>query len=416
MKRSLYLIIVPLLVLASCNPATISFSFIYNPEGPNAEVARNMKRILEDEYNVEFKLIEGVHTNANIDSLISGKVDLALVENYIPYQKGINSAFSLYSEVLHIFYNENLSPSSFEELVYDKEVFVGRMGSPSYHLMMDLFNFYGLDQTRININFNIVQSDVIVLLSNLLSKDELRGFRDFKLYSFDDISAYGVGGSTVEGISLKYPRIEPFVIPSKTYGGFTNEPVVTLSIDVVMMVRSGMGTVAVTDLTKTMLRNRQTFAPIDPLLYKGMREDFDQSKLNFPLHEGARIFLDRDEPSFLERYAELGGVVFSIIIAIVGGIISLTKWQTQKKKDKVDEFYEELLIVKNSIAKITNAKEGIEKIKSVQASQNRAFEMLISEELVANDSFRIYMELSKETIGELRGRLRTIKALAAKNS
>ena len=415
MKRSFFLILVTL-VLASCNPTTIKFSIIYNPEGPNPEVGRNMKLILENEFNVDFQLNEGIHTNANIDSLVLGKIDFALVENYIPYQKGVNSVFSFYKEVLHVFYDKDLNPSSFEELIYDKVVFVGREGSPSYHLMMDLFDFYGLDQNRITMSFNIAQSDVIVLLSTLLSEDELMGFRDFKLYSFDEIDTYMRGGSSVEGISLKYPRIDPFIVPSSTYGNFTLDPIVTLSIDVVMMVREGLGNIAVTDLTKTMLRNRQTFAPIDPLLYDGMREDFDQSKLNFPLHEGARVFLDRDEPSFLERYAELGGVVFSIVIAVVGGLISLTKWQTQKKKDKVDEFYEELLLVKNAIPKMKTVKDGLEKIREVQNSQNKAFEMLISEELVANDSFRIYMELSKETIGELRGRMRIIKALAAKSS
>lgn len=414
MKRSLFLIILPALLLVSCNPTTTTFSFIYNPKGPNSEVAENMKRLLESEfYNVEIKLVEGVHTNANIDSLVLGKIDLALIENYVPYEEGVNSAFSLYSEVLHVFYQGD-EPPSFEDLIYGGNVFVGRRGSPSYNLMMDLFEFYGLDQNRISISFNILESDVIVLLSTLLKEHELRGFRDFNLFSFDEIDDFGMGGSSVEGISLKYPRIDPFVIPRKTYGDLTNEPIVTLSIDVVMMIRSGMGAVAVTDLTKTMLRNRQTFAPIDPLLYRGMQEDFDQSKLNFPLHEGARVFLDRDEPSFLERYAELGGVVFSIVIAIIGGVISLTKWQTQKKKDKVDEFYEELLKVKNTIPKMRTVREGVDEIKAVQRSQNRAFEMLISEELVADDSFRIYMELSKETITELRGRMRTIKALEAK--
>ena len=38
------------------------------------------------------------------------------------------------------------------------------------------------------------------------------------------------------------------------------------------------------------------------------------------------------------------------------------------------------------------------------------FEMLIEEKLVANESFRIYMELSKETINELRGKMRSIRA------
>ncbi len=374
-----------------------------------------MKHILEDEFNVDIQLIEGVHTNANLDSLIVKKADMALIENYVPYKEGVNSVFSCYSEVLHIFYkNEGVTPS-FKELLEGKKVFIGRKNAPTYHLMMDLFDFYGVNREEITITFNILEGEVIALLSTLLTEHELKGFRDYQLYSFDLISDFGDGGASVDGISLKFPRMDPFVIPKNTYTKFTLEPVVTLSVDVVMMVRSGMGTVAVTDLTKTMLRNRQTFAPIDPLLYNGMKEDFDRSKLNFPLHEGARIFLDRDEPSFFERYAELGGVIFSIVVAIIGGIVSLAKWQAQKKKDKVDEFYEELLSVKNSIPKIKEIKDGLMQIKQIQDSQNRAFEMLISEELIADDSFRIYMELSKETIAELRSRMRVIKNLDAKN-
>ncbi len=141
-----------------------------------------------------------------------------------------------------------------------------------------------------------------------------------------------------------------------------------------------------------------------------MSENFNQGKLNIPLHEGARTFLDRDEPSFVERYAELGGVILSLIIAAWSGLVSLTKWQAQKKKDRIDEFYEDLINIKNAITSLKNSKEVIEKIKHVKSSQNKAFELLISEELVANESFRIYMELSKETVNELRSKLKSVKS------
>ena len=42
--------------------------------------------------------------------------------------------------------------------------------------------------------------------------------------------------------------------------------------------------------------------------------------------------------------------------------------------------------------------------------------MLIEEKLIANDSFRIYMELSKETINELRSKIRVLKAKQAKSA
>lgn len=395
--------------VASCNIKTEHFSFIYNDEGPNKEIAEKMENLLESEFNVDIHLIQGKGTNANIDSLMGGFVDIALVENYIPYIEGVNSAFSVYSEVLHIFYKKNIQAVRFEDLMYNQLIYIGREASPTYNLMMDLFDFYGLDQDQISVTFEMAEAEVIVELTNLLSRAHLLGYSDFKLFSFDKMEDLG-NGSKVEGITLKYPRMAPFVIPANTYWDFTTEPVVTLSVDLIMIVRSGMGEIAVTDFAKTMLRNRQVFTLIDPLLYNGMKEGFDQSRLNIPLHEGARIYLDRDEPSFIERYAELGGVLLALIIALSSGIVSLTKWQAQKKKDEIDVFYEDLLQVKNTIPFIKDLAAAAAQVKHIQNSQNKAFEMLISEELVANDSFRIYMELSKETINELRGRMRLLKS------
>ena len=409
-------IVIPFLMVltfVSCNPYLNTFTFIYNDEGPNAEIAEKMEHLLENSfYNVDIQLIKGVNTNANLDSLIAGNVDIALVENYVDYMEGVNSAFSVYSEVLHIFYASNVDGSSFESLIHDNMLYMGRENSPTHNLMMDLFRFYGLDQSRISLTMDPSLADVIVELTNLFSQDRLSNYKGFKLFSFGEVDALG-DASVVEGISLKYPRMSPFVIPRNAYWDFTAEPIVTLSVDLIMVVRSGMLEVSVNDFARTMLRNRQIFTAIDPLLFNGLREDFDKGILNIPLHEGARIFLDRDEPSFIERYAELGGVILSIVIAVISGIVSLSKWQAQKKKDEIDEFYEDLMNIKNAIRTINTLPDAMRKVKHVQAAQNRAFEMLIAEKLVANESFRIYMELSKETISELRRKMRLLKTKEA---
>lgn len=417
MNRHIYLLFFFLfLAFTSCNPILTRFTFIYNNEGPNKEIAERMEELLESTfYNTDIMLIEGLGTEENLDSIMVGAVDIALVENYVKYREGINSAFSVYSEILHIFYRGEEEITSFEDLVYDKNLYIGNEGSPTHNLMLDLFKFYGVDYSRISVTPAMGQGDVIVELTNILTPERLGQYDGFKLFSFQEDSDLE-DGSMVKAISLVYPRLTPFVIPNGTYMGYTNRPIVTLSVDLVMMVRAGMGEIPVNDFTKTMLQNRQIFTPIDPLLYNGMREDFDQGKLNIPLHEGARVFLDRDEPSFIERYAELGGVILSLVIAIWSGLVSLTKWQAQKKKDKIDEFYEDLINIKNRIAGIKKVNDTIENIRHVQASQNKAFELLISEELVANESFRIYMELSKETINELRAKLKALKNLQAKAS
>ena len=338
MKRILYPILGAFFISA-CNPNLTTYSFIYNNEGPNKEIAEKMERLLEETfYNTDILLIEGSGTNQNLDSLLLGTADFALVENYVTYKEGINSVFSVYSEVLHIFYKSADQIESFEELVYDKPIYIGREESPTYNLMMDLFEFFGIDGSRINVTFQMARADVVVELTNLLNADHLTQYAGYRLFSFDSSERIG-NASTVEGIALKYPRMTPFVVPRNSYWDFSENPVVTLSVDLVIMTRSDLGEVPVNDFTRTMLRNRQAFTSIDPLLYNGMREDFDQGKLNIPLHEGLRSYLARDEPSFVERYAELGGVIISLVVAAWSGLVSLTKWQAQKKKDRIDEFY-----------------------------------------------------------------------------
>ena len=413
MKRILYTIL-GVFLISACNPTLTEFSFIYNDEGPNKEIAERMERLLEETYyNTDVILIEGDGTNQNLDSLRKEEVDFALVENYVNYTEGVSSLFSVYSEVLHIFYKGENTVTSFQDLVHDKMLYIGRGESPTYNLMMDLFDFFGVDDSRIRVTFQMAEADVVVELTNLLTADELQQYKSYKLFSFDTPESFEMA-ATVEGISLKYPRLTPFVIPRDSYWDFSPEPVITLSVDLVIMARSNLGEVPVNDFTRTMLRNRQIFTAIDPLLYVGMREDFDQGKLNIPLHEGARSFLARDEPSFVERYAELGGVILSLIVASWSGLVSLAKWQAQKKKDRIDEFYEDLITTKNHIPQLQKLSEVAERIKHVKSQQNKAFELLISEELVANESFRIYMELSKETLNDLKSKMRSIKEKSAR--
>ena len=81
MKKFIHIIPISL-VLIACNPTTLEFKYIYNNEGPNQAIAETMEGLLEREFNVDIVLIEGVSTGANLDSLSSGAVDMALVENY----------------------------------------------------------------------------------------------------------------------------------------------------------------------------------------------------------------------------------------------------------------------------------------------------------------------------------------------
>lgn len=399
-------------VLSACSNEKITYKLLYSTDEPIGRISQTMQKVLEENLNVEIELIIGEGSIANLDSLAKGKADLAIVENYIEYRDSVKSLFTLYPQILHVFYTGEKA-NSFEELFYGKQVFIGDEGSGSYRFMMNLFEYFDLDQSRFEITNNAFVNDVIAGFIDIVPENSLIGLESFKLYSFDNVENFGKG-SIVEGISLRYPQVHPFIIPEYTYRKLSSEPIVTVATDAILVASSDMREQAIYDITKTLFEEKQEFIDLSPLIASGMSEDFSRKELSFPLHEGARIYLDRDEPGFVERYAELFGVVFSIAVALISGLISLSKWQSQKKKDRVDVFYKDLMRVKNVLSSIKTEKEGFAKIREVQQSQNKAFDMLINEELEANESFRIYMELSKETIDELKNRIRAIKKLSDK--
>lgn len=411
MKKITKLLFVGLFVMG-CNPVTLEYSLIYTHEAPNEEFAEKLKEVLEGTYNVNIRLVEGNSVSEVIDSLGGQSIDMGLMENFTDEGEHINTVVPVYPKVLHLFHRDTLEPHNFEDLFRGRKVYIGREGTSSFNFMHDLFSFYEMDTSTMKLTSNMSDADVMALFSIVMSKDEISQYEGFKLFSFDEPGVLG-NGSEVDGIALKFPRIRPFIIPKKTYGHLTNEPVVTISTDMMYVVREGMGNTAVNDLISTIFENRVRFAQLHSAFYYGIIENFDRSRLSYPLHEGARQYLDRDEPGFFERYAELAGVIFTITLAIGSGLVSLSKWRKQKKKDQVDVFYGDLMTIKQEIPQIRSVGQGREKIKIIRNQQSKAFEMLINEELEANESFRIYMELSRETIQDIQYRLRLIRAKQA---
>ena len=144
---------------------------------------------------------------------------------------------------------------------------------------------------------------------------------------------------------------------------------------------------------------------ISPLVFLDLNENFDHTELNFSLHDGARIYLEKDEPGFFERYAEMIGVLFTLILAGVSGLVSLAKWRNQNKKDRIDTFYKRVLDVQVRIPHLKSRSDVIEALNHLEEGKQEAFSLLIDEKLSANESFRIYMELHKEIQQELECKL-----------
>ncbi len=56
---------------------------------------------------------------------------MVIVENSVPFQRGVQTFVPLYPSVLHLLHEKGASPQNFRELVFGKRVYVGARGGLS---------------------------------------------------------------------------------------------------------------------------------------------------------------------------------------------------------------------------------------------------------------------------------------------
>ncbi len=72
-----------------------------------------------------------------------------------------------------------------------------------------------------------------------------------------------------------------------------------------------------------------------------------------------------------------------------------------RRKDRIDEFYEQILSIRDSLPQQDTVDIAAVR-RQVRGLQDEALQMLIEEKLAADESFRIFMSLSNDLLDELR--------------
>jgi hypothetical protein len=204
---------------------------------------------------------------------------------------------------------------------------------------------------------------------------------------------------SAKAIAYLMPRMQPKIIPAKTYDLPGNKTDVhTVEVDALLATHKEASVNAIYELTRTLLQQKPRFTAIAPETFAGVREDFDPLSLNFPLHPGARRYLARDEPSTLERYAETINLMVYLVFLVLTGVIALARWHSRQKKDRIDAFYSRILDIRLRAA----SEPGEKLLSELQQLELEAFESLIAEKLAADESFRIFIELLTRAMTELQ--------------
>jgi TRAP-type uncharacterized transport system substrate-binding protein len=396
------------LLLASCGEQRHAFRLLIPAEPFDQEIAAELAEVFESNSRHRIELVPaptGVGTP--LEAIEVGYADLALASNAQPYREGITTVMPLYPTVLHIMYLKDRPADSPASMLRGASVNAGSPGSASRQLFSGLLE--GLDLGEDDVRFvgsadELPDVNIVYLpiwpegIQRVLAKYGAAG--EYRFLSFgapDDIGT----GAVIDRAVLLNPRVSPFVIPTGTYGDIPEDPVVTLAVDKLLVSRPDLDAAVVYDLIAEIRRLQPALAARRPMLFRHLAQEFDAAASTFVLHPGAQAYVQRDTPTFYERYSGVAEVLVTLIIGLVSGGYAVIQIYNRRRKNRIDSFYTDVMAVRDSIDGRSTADERAAAVERVRELQNTAFDMLIREKLAADESFRIFVTLSNDIIEQL---------------
>jgi len=399
--RCLVFFCIAVLVIVGCEKSPTELRMVQPGSPIDSAIASDIVELLGDEAEVSITLTDsGRPSESALDALGSGEADLALVPNNMPFRSGISTVAPMYPTVLHIGYVGEREFDTNLDLFRGSKIFAGPEGSAS-RMMFDQYT------ARLNLtstSFSYVESpeevpDVFVVFAPI-SPDRLADISGITLVTSGSAEDIGTG-SPIDAATLLNPQLKPFVIPVGTYGDATPTPIVTVAVDMMLVARSDLSPSVVYDLVRELSRLRPALASQRPGLFQRVQDDFAAGKSTFVLHPGLIAYLDRNEPSVYERYSGVAEVGVTVLVALFSAIFAGVRIYHMRRKNRIDTFYTDVIAIRSALGDSSSETERAAAAKEIKKLQNKAFEMLVDEKLSADESFRIFITLSNDVIGQI---------------
>ena len=345
-----------------------------------------------------------------IDKLLNAEFDITTVDNTLDYHKSkrnIRTIIPFFHEVLVVLSKHQLTQNDIDSLIRagDYLILSKEIDELDFYKRM-IPNFTG-DSTlnyslenHFNLEADLNKKSVLLFFSGRENYELGRMLfnKEAFLYSLDHEEDVG-RGSFIEGFCKDYKKTTPYTLSRYAFGITLDKPVFTLAVHELLVTTTELRSKVVYDLIQTIHHHHiiPIFESSNSYTFEVNHQDIN---LIFPFHGGTIDYLNRDQPTFVERYAEVMGFILSAFILLFGLVASLRATIQQRKKDRMDKYYHDLLQIKENINSISS--EDLR--KQLTDMQSVVFDLLIREKLSANNEFVIFMMLWDELHHELVGR------------
>jgi len=365
------------------------------------EIAKDFAALLDENSSVNVTLIPAPEGGETVlEALASGDGDLAIITDIMPFRPDVATIMPLYPTVLHVLYRKGRAADDAEELLSGATIYAGPPGSSARFMLEQVSARNGIPEG----SFTYVDSldlgpDVIVVFVPI-SPGRLRDFPEYEMYSMGKAEDVGTGAA-IDAIILLQPRFETFVIPTGTYGDLTPEPILTISVDQLLVARRDLDRTTAYDLVTDLVSLRPALVALRPGLFSDVSGDFDPTRSTYVVHPGALDYTQRHAPSIYERYSGIAEVMVTILIGLISAGFAGLRIYHMRRKNLIDTFYSAVLVIRKSIDETTTTQQREDKTDEIRALQLQAFDLLVDEKLAADESFRIFISLSSDVLRQL---------------
>jgi len=390
------------------------------PGGIYLPLAESIAELVDEEdEELVLEVAESDGSAENARRLRNGEADLALLQNDTVAHDSLRTLVPLHRGALHFIVREGSGIEGIGDLE-GRRVGVGLPSSGSHRLIAELLRHFEVDRSRTEvIPMRIEQGcerlgsgEIEALLMVLSLKTEALE----QLVAKGSVRMVGIGtgigpGSEIEGFRLCYPHVEPYLLPVHAYAmphgdrpGVPPAPVPTVAVRTVLATRSDLPDPAARRITRSIMENRSRLT-VAGREVSMLDASIDPGRLQFPLHDGAAQYFNRNEPGFLVRYAEVIGLCLSLFLATYGLFRTGRKWLNQRQKNRMDAYYLELNRLLDRMLEEPDEGELRTIEKRLQMIRSAALHQLASERLLPDESFRIFQTVLAEAGAQVRHKL-----------
>ena len=337
-----------------------------------------------------------------LDAINSGAINAALLEQPMALLPGVARITELYPSVLHMLYSGSTQPESLDALITSGSVYAGAPGGLGQRLLKALEVDYALQPGSVSISDSVLRGnpDVFFIFGGLLSADALQRLPEHRLWSLDSVQQL-MHGSVAEALMLRYPNLRPFVLPAELYPTLGREAALTVAVSTLLVVAEGLEEDRAYALARLADRARPLISSVYPLAGLPHLRTPAETGAMLPLHEGARRFLDRNEPGLLERYAEVLALGFSLIIALGSASVAWERRRRQTRKDRLDRYYHAVMDARPG--EFSDAATVAAARMKIRAIQSEVLELVIAERIDADGALVAFLSLSNQALNESVG-------------